>query len=82
MIKRIIFFLVILTMISCQKSADEYYNIAVADKESNNLLSAIENYSEVIEINPQFARAYFERGQTRHKIYLSKYSTIKKVMGR
>ena len=64
-------------MISCQKSADEYYNIAVEDKESDNLISAIENFTKAIEINPQFARAYFERGQTRHKVYLSKYSTIK-----
>jgi hypothetical protein len=36
--------------LSCQKSADEYFNIAIDHKDSNNLMSAFENFDKAIEI--------------------------------
>ena len=75
-INYILIFCISFTIYSCQKSAKEYYNIAVDYRASNNLISALEYLNKAIEVNPNFAKAYLERGQIRNSIYSIRYSTI------
>ena len=55
--------------ISCQKSAEEYYNSAIEYNNQKELNSAIDEINSAIEIDPNFAAAYFERGKIKFRIY-------------
>ncbi len=42
--------------------AEEYYDSGVAKANSGDYQGAIKKFDKVIEINPKFARAYYNRG--------------------
>jgi tetratricopeptide (TPR) repeat protein len=69
MLKKLVFAVVIisccLVLNSCQKTADEHYNNAMEFTKSKDFSSAINELDKAIEINPNFAKAYLDRGRFR-----------------
>ena len=52
--------------LSCQQSADEYYNSAMEsakNKDIESMTKTLESLDKAIEINPRLAKAYLERGK-------------------
>ncbi len=60
----ILFFTLIYSVCWSQKEV-EFYNSAVAKEESSDLIGAILDYNKSLEINPQYANAYFYRGMSK-----------------
>jgi len=54
-----------LVLNSCQKTADEHYNNALEFVKSKDFDSAINEFDIAIEIKPNFAKAYLDRGKLR-----------------
>jgi tetratricopeptide (TPR) repeat protein len=72
MVKKLVFVVVIisccLVLNSCQKTADEHYNNAIEFFKSKDFSSAINELDKAIEINPNFAKAYLDRGRFRFNL--------------
>ena len=66
MLRKLVFVIVIilscLVLNSCQKTADEHYNNAMEFVKVKNFTSAITELNKAIEINPNYAKAYLDRG--------------------
>ena len=67
MIKKLIAVFIILITISLSfvKKALDYFNDALAAYQSGNFSEAIKNYNKAIEINPDYADAYYNRGNAK-----------------
>ena len=64
-------FVASLSFLSCQKSADEYYNSGIALSKEHKIessIDAINCFDSAIEASPNFALAYLDRGRTRFAI--------------
>lgn len=60
-----------ISLFSCQKTADEYYNSAIALSKQHKIdtsIEAIALFDNAIAVNPNFAKAYLDRGRTRFEI--------------
>jgi len=72
MLKKIVFVVIIISncliLNSCQRTADEHYNSAIGYAKSNDFNSAISELDKAIEINPNFSKAYLERGKFQFNI--------------
>jgi len=67
----LVIFTISILLFSCQKTADEYYNSAITLSKEHKLessISAIALFDNAIEVNPNFAMAYLDRGRTRFEI--------------
>jgi len=53
---------------SCQQTADEHYNKAMEFAQSKNFSLAVIELDKAIELNPNFAKAYLERGKYRFNL--------------
>jgi len=58
-----------LNNITDPKTAIDFYNNANADYINKNYSSAIENYTNALEINPKFAEAYYWRGSAKRNTF-------------
>ncbi len=61
-----------LLLCSCQQTADEHYNKAMEFAQSKNFSLAIIELDKAIELNPNFAKAYLERGKYRFNLQYPK----------
>ena len=66
--------------LSCQKSAEEYYNSAIEYNNQKDLNSAFDEINSAIEIDPNFAAAYFERGKIKFRIYKYEQSKSEQII--
>lgn len=70
--RNIIYFVILglyLLNTSCQKTAEEFYNSALEFEMNKDLISAVDELDSAIEIDPNFASAYFKRGEIKFRIY-------------
>ena len=67
----LVIFTISILLFSCQKTAEEYYNSAITLSKEHKLessIKAIALFDDAIEVNPNFAMAYLDRGRTRFEI--------------
>lgn len=57
-----------LLLYSCQPTADEHFNKAMEFAQSKNFSLAVIELDKAIELNPNFAKAYLERGKYRFNL--------------
>jgi tetratricopeptide (TPR) repeat protein len=57
---------VLLVTVSCEQTAEEYYNIGLDKFETGDHKGAIVDYTKAIELAPAHSRAYCARGEARN----------------
>tara|TARA_B100000586_G_scaffold216950_1_gene163959 strand:- start:513 stop:809 length:297 start_codon:yes stop_codon:yes gene_type:complete len=60
--KLFILFIFLFNCTTCSQTSKKYYNIGLIKHQKGDYYGAITNYTKSIEINPNFAYAYFNRG--------------------
>ncbi|MBU0475125.1 MAG: hypothetical protein KKF62_13305 [Bacteroidetes bacterium] len=76
----LVIFTISIQLFSCQKTADEYYNSAITLSKEHKVessINAIALFDNTIEVNPNFAMAYLDRGRTQFEI-----QNIRNVVGK
>ena len=69
--KKLLFLLVFIPLISFGQTAVEYFDSGYDKSENGDYNGAISDYNKAIEINPNFAEAYYNRAIT--KYYMGNY---------
>ena len=58
----LIIFCLFITTLAYTKTAEDYFNSGYAKAELKKYRGAIQDYNKVIELNPNFVNAYYNRG--------------------
>ena len=66
--KKLFLVLIFATSLSFGQTTDEYYNKANDKAKLQDYRGAIEDYTKVIELNPNYSKAYNNRGNSKAKL--------------